>query len=44
MLFCWHKVRKPVFLITVPLLFILQWVGAYFLLCYFYGSSRLLWL
>ena len=44
MLFCWHKVRKPVFLITVPLLFILQWVGAYFLLCYFYGRSRLLWL
>ena len=44
MLRFWHKVRKPVFLITVPLLFILQWVGAYFLLCYFYGSSRLLWL
>ncbi len=42
MLLCWHKVRKPVFLITVPLLFILQWVGAYFLLWHIYGSQHLL--
>lgn len=32
MLFFWHKVRKPLFLILVPLLLIGQWVGGWFLI------------
>ena len=35
MLFCWHKVRKPLSLILVPILFVAQWVGAWFVLSYF---------
>ena len=35
MLLFWHKVRKPLFLILVPILFVAQWVGAWFVLSYF---------
>ena len=34
MLLFWHKVRKPLFLILVPVLFVAQWVGAWFVLSY----------
>lgn len=34
MLLFWHKVRKPLFLILVPILFVAQWVGAWFVLSY----------
>lgn len=34
MLLFWHKVRKPLFLILVPLLFLLQWGIGWYLIHY----------